>query len=103
MSLTRRDIDAGDGEAAVTQLLDDDCELRPRRALEAEPKEGVDDKVERVSDEFRLRGQIREERDVHLLTLRRQVVQQRLVGAFWVEDGWVVALKPKAQSLLINS
>ena len=96
MSLTRRYIDAGDGQTAVAQLLDDDCELRPRRALEAEPKEGIDDKVERVSDEFRLGGEIREERDVHLLTLCRQVVQQRLVGALWVEDGRVIALKPNA-------
>ncbi len=89
---TWRDIDADDGQGALQQGRDDTGELGARRALEAKAEERVDDQVVRVPDEVRVRREVRQERDVHLLALRHQVVEQRLVRLLRVEKGRFVAL-----------
>ena len=55
-------------------------------------KNGVDDKIVGVSDERVVRGQVRQERDVHLLALRHQVVIHLLLSSLCVEYGRSVTL-----------
>ena len=96
--LTRRDVNAGNRDAALDHRLDDGCHVRlRRRAAEAAAEERVDDDVVGAGDEVRLGRHVRQERDVLQLALFRQTaVERRLARAPREEDRRSIVLPPHA-------
>ena len=91
--LTRWNVYAGDGQFTLQQNIHNSFKLGPQWRFEAEAEQRIDDEVVGITDQRRFRGQVRQERNVKLLTLSCQVLEKCFGWTFGVENGGPVTLE----------
>ena len=93
MPLTRGHVKADDGQSALGHCVQYGGERRSDGGHKVKAKQAVHHQIVGVPDQADLRGQVGEEGDVHLLTLRVHLSEQGHCALTRVEDCRLVTLK----------